>query len=282
MLRPSLFIAGMMVAASATAGSVSQCDANSIPIQIADATKIGSETTLSATRMPGSAPTFRAFAKAVTEQVAGRLSKENLCIDSTDSKKRSLLQFVDWRLFVRESEPTLVPSLDVQPSSGCRISSPWIDLAFERKPVPWVRAVVRWNQRQLIVDQAVLEGARNVPAGVAMPLNQSEFTQYSFDYSHLRTGNKRVAGHPIEGRVPADILWLYRRSWQSTTVPFGSLAMSAMDHAVETGAERYTKLVIALIDRCFASDGAEIQYKSILDVADLISLEQYKIVTPIR
>ena len=52
-----------------------------------------------------------------------------------------------------------------------------------------------------------------------------------------------------------------------------------MDTAIEKGAERYTKLVIALIDRCLASGEVDVHYSSILDVSDLISLEQYKIDT---
>ena len=51
---------------------------------------------------------------------------------------------------------------------------------------------------------------------------------------------------------------------------------------MKQNAEGYTKLVTALIDRCFASDGTAIHYNNILDVADLISLKQYKIDTPIR
>jgi hypothetical protein len=46
-----------------------------------------------------------------------------------------------------------------------------------------------------------------------------------------------------------------------------------MDKVTEKGAEGYTKLVIALIDRCFASDRAYLHYNSILDATDLISLE---------
>jgi hypothetical protein len=54
-----------------------------------------------------------------------------------------------------------------------------------------------------------------------------------------------------------------------------------MRKAMEMGAEGYTKIVIALIDRCFESDGSDIHYGSILDVADLVPLKQYIIATPI-
>jgi hypothetical protein len=54
------------------------------------------------------------------------------------------------------------------------------------------------------------------------------------------------------------------------------LAVSVM--AVSASAASYTKLILALIDRCLASNnGVNFQYKSILDVADLIPPKQYKI-----
>lgn len=282
MLRFSLLMAGVMVASTSTAGSVSQCPVDTVPIQMTNEIRSDPIATLSTADMR-SEPHFRAFVTAVTEHVAARLSKEKLCINSAESKKRSLLQFVKWPLATSGNEPLApVPSLDARPSGGCRISSPWIDLAFERRPVPWIRGVVRWNQRQLLADQAVLAGVRNVPAGVAMPLKRKEFNQFA-DVEYANTELLREpAVKPIEARVPPDLLWLFRRSWQSTLAPFSGGAGNAMNNAMKKNAEGYTQFVIALIDRCFASDGAEIHYNSILDAADLISLEQYKISTPIR
>lgn len=281
MLRFPFFMASVMAACICNAGGVSPCPVDTVPIQIVDEKSSDPETTLSAARISDSIPHFRAFVTAVTEHVAARLAKDKLCIDSAEGKKRSLLQFVNWRLYVQENEPTLVPSLDARPSGGCRISSPWIDLAFERKPVPWVRAVVRWNERQLLVDQAMLEGARNVPAGVAMPLKRGEFMHFADEYTRSVVLHE-PAVKPIEERVPPDLLWLFSRAWQTTKAPFDGYAARAMDHAMKQNAEGYTKLVTALVDRCFASDGTAIRYNNILDVADLISLKQYKIDTPIR
>jgi hypothetical protein len=58
----------------------------------------------------------------------------------------------------------------------------------------------------------------------------------------------------------------------------------AMREAREKGAEGYTKLVISLIDRCFAADESKrtnLRYASILDVADPVLLEQYRIDMPV-
>jgi len=178
MLRFSLFLASMMAASTSTAGGGSQCPVDTVPIQIVNEIRSGPEAILSTAKTSDSNPHFGAFVTAVTEHVAARLARDKLCIDSANSKKRSLLQFkkrsllqfVNWPLDTSGNEPLApVPSLlDARPSDGCRISSPWIDLAFERRPVPWIRAVVRWNQRQLLADQAMLAGARNVSAGRAM------------------------------------------------------------------------------------------------------------------
>lgn len=282
MLRLFLLMAGVMAVNTSTAGGVSSCPVDTVPIQIVSEEGRGSVTTLSAAELSDSSPQFRAFVKAVTEHVAARLARDKLCMASAESKQRSLLEFVNLPLIPRRDEPRApAPSLDARPSVGCRISSPWLDLAVERKPLPSIRGVVRWNQRQLLADQAVLAGAQNVPPGVAKPLMNREVGHFVGEYMNSELLHE-PAVRPIEERVPPDLLWLLRRAWQSTRGPFLGYVSGALNKATEKGADGYTKLVIALIDRCLASDGAEIHYSSILDVADLIPLEQYKIDTPIR
>ncbi len=283
MLQLSLLMAGVTAADASTAGGVSQCPADRFPIQITNEFKSGSKTTLSAADLP-SEPYFRAFVTAVTEHVAARFAKDKLCIDSAENKKRSLLQFVNLPLATVESQPLAsLPSLDAPSVDGCRISSPWIDLVFERKPVPWIHVVVRWNKRQFLADQAVLAGARNVSPGVTMPVMSSQFGDFAQEYVNselLRSPEiRKLAAEQNDARIPPDLLWLFRKSWQSTRGPFAGSASAAMKKAIQKNAEHYTQLVIAVIDRCFASEGATIHYDSILDVADLISLEQYKITT---
>jgi hypothetical protein len=292
MFRIFLFMVGVMAVGTGTAKNVLPCPGNTVPIQIMTPGHSG-DRIISAAEISESLPHFRAFVTAVTEHVAARLTKNDLCINSAESMEsmrsaasdnRSLLQFVRWPLFLRRDY--LVPAM---PSTGwyggtlCRISSPWIDLAVERKPVPRIVGIVRWNERQLLADQAVLAGAKNVPLGVAMPLSSGDRGHFIGEYERTEIGTiMRPAPKPIEERVPPDILWLLRRSWQSTLSPFIGNVRDAMDNATKKGAESYTKLVLTLIDRCFASDEVNFRYNSILDVADPVLLKQYKIDTPIR
>jgi len=309
MVRYSFLLAAIMMASSATAG---ECPAEAVPIQIIEGVGYdsfpnhdfiltledgtvkdvshngGRNNEFAFSAFKNANPHFSYFVKTVTKHVADRLGKENLCINNHDSRKRSLLQFVNWRLFIgREKLLTSVPSIDRidnNLSGSCRVVSPWIDIVIGRSPVPWVRGVVRWNQRQLLADQAILDGASNVPPGVAMPLTQREFFHFAFEYADSEIDHVPATAKlkPIAARVPADLMWLFRRAVQTTRWPFDSEAMVTMRKATEKSTEKYTALTIALIDRCFASDGEELHYSSILDAADLISLKQYKIDTPFR
>jgi hypothetical protein len=287
-----LFMVGVMAVGTGTAKDVLPCPVDTAPIQIMTPGH-SDDRIVSAAEIPESLPHFRAFVTAVTEHVAARLAKNDLCINSAENvenmrsaarENRSLLQFVRWPLFMNGEY--LVPamiSFGGRAPPSCRISSPWIDLVVDRKPVPSIRGIVRWNERQLLADQAVLAGAKNVPLGVAMPLSSGDRGHFIGEYERTEIGTiMRPAPKPIEERVPPDILWLLRRSWQSTLSPFIGSVRYAMDNATKKGAEGYTKLVLTLIDRCFASDGVSFRYNSILDAADLIPLEQYKIDTPIR
>jgi len=313
MVRYSFLLAAIMMASSATAG---ECPAEAVPIQIIEGVGYdsfpnhdfiltledgtvkdvshngGRNNEFAFSAFKNANPHFSYFVKTVTKHVADRLGKENLCINNHDSRKRSLLQFVNWRLFIgREKLLTSVPSIDRidnNLSGSCRVVSPWIDIVIGRSPVPWVRGVVRWNQRQLLADQAILDGASNVPPGVAKPLADRELYRVTFEYMDADIDHTPAAAKlkPLDVRVPADLLWLFRLAVQTTRWPFDTTAMNELDKSMaivmEKGSKSYTALTMALIDRCLASEGENLHYSSILDAADLISLKQYKIDTPVR
>jgi hypothetical protein len=292
MLRFFLFMVGVMTVGTSAAGEVSPCSYE-VPIQIIVPSTNGFKIKTSAAEVDPEH--FRAFVTAVTKHINSRLTRDKFCITSAKNMEnigiageehRSLLQFVRWPLFM-DSE-YIVP---LQPYTGwhgdtiCRLSSPWMDLTIERKPVPQIVGIFRWNERQLLADQAVLAGAKNVPLNMAMPLMPSELGHFMSEYEHadeeLFYSRKlgKPAPKPIEERVPPDLLWLLRPSGGGGRRPFIGHVTGAMDKAAEKSAKGYTKLVLALIDRCFAAPSGKenLHYTNILDAADLIPLEQYKI-----
>jgi hypothetical protein len=316
-----LFMTSVMAASTGFAEDVSPCPGDTVPIMIMTPGHGDSRIKSSAAEIPDSLPHFRAFVTAVTEHIAARLAKDKLCIKSAERMeimknmeniknmeimeimeimksmeimkrherdKHSLLQFVHWPLAIHGDffVPTPPPPTTGGVPVDCWISSPWIDLVVMRRPVPSIRSVIRWNERQLLVDQALLAGAHNAPRSMPMPLESAEYGYFAREYEESELW-KRPAAKPIEERVPSDILWLFRRSgFNERAGPFfGVSASTGMHRATEKGAEGYTKLVLALIDRCFAPSEAKrtiLYYSNILDAADLIPLERYKIDMPIR
>jgi len=302
-LRFVIFLAGVMTVGTGSAEGVSPCPVDSIPIQIVGWPHYGDtgyspRITLSAndSKMSNYRHVFPIFISTVTKHVAAQMGREKLCLDSAYSKERSLLQFLLMPFVPYGDRPlTPQPSLDVSPSGGCMISSPWIDLVIERKPVPWIRGIVRWNERQFLADQAMLDGIQNVPLGVAKQLTHSELHDIASELRHIVVKDENhlrhhPTGKPIEEIVPTDILWkVSRTGWRTRAraeSPISveeSLAVFISQGVAEDKVEEgYIKLVLALVDRCFDSDGEALRYNSILDASELISLEQYKIAKPFR
>ncbi|MDR2689615.1 MAG: hypothetical protein LBB76_07645 [Azoarcus sp.] len=259
-LRLFLFLASVVAVDASAAEDVPPCP-DSVPIQIMIP---GDEIRLSAAEIPASLAHFRAFVDTVSKHIDARMIGDKLCINRAKDmrhaewEKRSLFQFVYWPLFMNNEYlvPMLSPPTGGQPLN-CRIYSPWIDLAIERredepstrglwKPVPQILAIVRWNERQLLADQAVLAGVKNVPLSKAMPLSPRQLGYFITEYERSDLLGQ-AAAKPIEERIPPDLLWLLRRSQQGT--PFTNSVHDAMGKVTEK--EGYTKLVLALIDRCF-------------------------------
>jgi len=253
-------------------------DVDTIPIQIVGSGGGGEVTTLYADKIHDFPLGFVAFVTEVTEHIAAKLRQEKICLNSSESRERSLLQFATFP--IDTYDPVSVPRLTkVQPSDVCQITSPWMDLIIERKPVPVVRGIFRYNERQLLADQAMLAGAKNVPPGVAIPMTMVQLIRYSnLGYKHLYS----ESGHQPpeigdEEWVPPDILWLVSH----TEFSAGASTGETMRVAMAISSKSYTKIVTTLIDRCFEPDGEDIQYNSILDVDDPALLKEYKIDMPV-
>ena len=306
-----LFLAGVMTASASAAENVSPCPGDALPIQITNPggspiklTPGGSEITFirpgvpdakrPVAELPHYLQHFSALVTAVTEHVAARLVRDQLCIRAGSAEKmhtdewrtRSWFQFVYWPLFM--SHEYIVPAMDSSGASlfpSCRISSPWMDLIVDRSPVPLIRGIVYLNERQLLADQAALAGVRHVPpGGRAMPPKPNELGRFMADYEYSEIRREPTA-KPVEERVPPDILWLLRYSSQSTIMPFVGFVNEAIDNATRKSVPGYTQLVLTLIDRCFdssASGRVDLHYDIILDVADPGLLDLYKIDTPRR
>ena len=200
MMIRSLFLMFMMMMAgtslvgcdSQNAKSVEPCPMGEVPVQMIRI-RADPVTPLSEARIESTVPGFSVFATTIIDHLAVKLARENLCLKSDESRERSLIQFAPRPGNSGRDPLASVPPLSGRSSGVCRITSPWMELVVERKPVPSVRAIFIYSVRQLLADQAVLAGARDVPPGVAMPLSYEEFRRYVKEYTL-----SEVSGEPAE------------------------------------------------------------------------------------
>jgi len=132
----------MLTVGTSLAKDLTPCPVDMLPIQIIRADGYEEVTTLSDAKDYDSPPGFAVFVRSVTEHLHIKLAQENLCLSRNESKESSLLQFVSWAVtHSEERSPAIVPPLEARPYSVCRITSPWLDLAIERKPEPVIRGI---------------------------------------------------------------------------------------------------------------------------------------------
>lgn len=180
------------------------------------------------------------------------------------------------------SMPAMVPLTD---EFSCHLDTPWVQLSITRPPNVHVQAVFIWNERQFLIDQYLLAGGKLLPAGQSNSVEASVFDEFVRDYTDTillapTPEAKSVAQNSISERLPPEILWLFRQAWQSTRGPFFGQVDAALHTTVEQAAAGYLEITKGLIERCSTSQKMNERYESILELAEILPLERYKIRQP--
>jgi len=270
MNRFFLSLIGFVVVCASGVAYASACNESTISIQISDEIRGPRVTSLSKVSDPG----YQEFARTITSHVERLLQEGGGC--SGKESNDSNLVFVRSPLVQSRPVEPLPSSSGESAFNGCRLSSPWVDFEFDNSSVPKARGVIRWSQRQLLIDQALIAGDIKIADAGTAALSDGEFERYTRAYVHSEIYRKPSATL-LDSPIPPDILWLFRHSWQSTRGPFSLGVMGAMDNLMERGAERYADLVVRLIDQCVSSGQGELRYESILDLKGAVPLDKYKI-----
>lgn len=279
-----IFIASLLINVLAIKSTYSQqsCPKVQTSIQIIDETgwKWLSGTSIDTLR---DSP-FKNYVTILSQQVSAKIDGMAQCQGDLKSSPEVKLFFVYRPLFTYTGAPIVAPfNLEPTQSNGSRhLDSPWVKLTFNRSPRLVVRAVFLWNERQFLMDQALMSGIRASPTNPLVPIDEPIFEQFVQDYTDsvllVPSPEARLAGQAsISKRLPPEILWLFRNAWQTTRAPFSGRVASALVFVLERGASGYTELTKTLVDQFFASAKTEIRYESVLDLKDLFTFEQYRI-----
>jgi hypothetical protein len=138
-----------------------------------------------------------------------------------------------------------------------------------------ISGVIFWNERQILQDQALLSNNTKQGGAPRSALPRDEFERLADYYAEYNfrpgPGDQRKSTQ----QIPADLLWLFRRSPQSTRGPFSVAAQSTMQEIAKSEAAYYSKLTLALLDQCLKQPGERIRYDSIREAGRLVELQRH-------
>jgi hypothetical protein len=177
------------------------------------------------------------------------------------------------------------------------LDSPWVKLTIDKLPKPMVRAAFIWNDRQFLLDQALLSGARADPSKPLLPIDRDTYKKFVEDYyesvemAPLREAfaensnsaenmtrrleeSQAAALSQISQRLPADIIWLSRHIRFGGDPPVGH---NRMDETINQEITAYINLSKVLIDIRFSSIQTNQNYQSIFDLKDVLNINKYRI-----
>lgn len=198
--------------------------------------------------------------------------------------KKSELRFVHRPL-------TDVDAAEGQPSALAResaladslmLDSPWLQVSASSEGDRALLITVLWDERQLLIDQASLASDEPLPPSPRTPLSPLALDVMTDSYvrSVLRVGSpeERQAGlEAVSRQIPPDLLWLFRKSWQSTRGPFSDAVDSALRTALKRAAPGFGALVKAVLGEHMRNPGRRLHFKSILEVKELFDVGQYRL-----
>ncbi|MCC3513929.1 MAG: hypothetical protein JGK29_34670 [Microcoleus sp. PH2017_17_BER_D_A] len=222
---------------------------------------------------------FKNYVTTISKHISAKIDEISQCHGDLKSSPEVKLFFVYRRLV--KTAPLAPFNLERTESNDARhLDSPWVKLTFSRSPTLIVRAVFLWNERQFLFDQALMSGIRASPTNPLLPIDEPIFKQFAQDYTDSVLLAPSPEAQPaalasISKRLPPEIFWLFRNTWQTTLIPFYMSVARAFELAVGKAAIGYTDLTKALVDQFFASEATEIRYESLLDLKDFAKEKNY-------
>jgi hypothetical protein len=272
-----VFIAGLLIIMFSIQNtySVGSCHKQS-SIKIVDETN-ESDIQPKSTRT-GENSSFQNYVNTISRYTFNKIDEIGQCRGDLNSDPQVELVFV-----YRPLESNGITPLDFKQmkSSDTRyLDSPWVKLSITKSNKFIVRAVFIWNQRQFLLDQAVLSGAQVSSASTLLPLDNHVFTQYLRDYrkyvfSASSDEAKSIGRANLSKQLPADIMWLLNHSgnFDGRFLFMNGIGLVFRQQQVS----EYIDLTKELLNRRFTSLQAEQQYDSILDLKDVYDIDKYRI-----
>jgi hypothetical protein len=159
------------------------------------------------------------------------------------------------------------------------LDSPWVKLSINKLPKLVVRVAFIWNERQFLFDQALMAGAKVSSIKPLLPLDENLSYRYGEDYGksviRARSEERATAQVSIEKRVPADLLWGFRKGTQGGRG--GDFPDYPVIETVNLVFDKYVDITKALLNRRFTSERIEQNYSSVLTLRNIYNIDLYRV-----
>jgi hypothetical protein len=217
---------------------------------------------------------FQNYVNTISKYVFAKIDKIAQC--QGDSRENPQVELV----FVYR--PAISSGIDPYNDSPTKfwdnrsLDSPWVKLALDKSSKHNVRAVFVWNERQFILDQAVIKAGHVLDTKPLLPIDLETFEKWAVEYTSAELNKRDEIAKKIQ--LPADLRWVFKYVHSS---PLGGgpkeASMSSLRTVVDGEHFGYTELVKIVLDGLFAESKSDIGYDSILDLKDVFNLDRYRI-----
>jgi hypothetical protein len=217
---------------------------------------------------------FKTYVKTISKHVFAKIDKMGQCRGNSQENPQVELVFI-----YRPAISSGIAPYNDSPTKFWNdryLDSPWVKLALDKSPRLKVRAVFVWNERQFLLDQAVIKAKHVSDTKPLLPIYRETVEEWAWEYTFAERNEKVKVAKKLQ--LPADILWLFKYIYMNNLgdgpreVPMTGL--SSIANGEKLG---YTDLVGVILDRFFAESKTDIRYDSILDLKDVFNLDRYRI-----
>jgi hypothetical protein len=244
-------------------------------------------------------PHFKNYVNTISQYVFAKIDKMGQCQGNLQEDRRPQVELVFvYRPLISQGIAPFNFEQTKSPQTQY-LDSPWVKLTIDKLPKPMVRAAFIWNERQFLLDQALLSGARADTSKPLLPIDRDMYKKFIEDYKEsvemapLREAfsensnsadnmsrrlqeSKTAALSQISQRLPADIIWLSRHIRFGGDPPVGNNPMDETE-TINQEITAYINLSKVLIDSRFLSTQAKQYYQSIFDLKDVLNIDKYRI-----
>jgi hypothetical protein len=214
---------------------------------------------------------FKNYVNTISRYIFTKIDKMGQC-DNTSENPQVQLVFV-YRPAISRGIAPYNDSIPTKSQDNRYLDSPWVKLSLDKSPQHNVRGVFVWNERQFLLDQALIFGWRISDTKPLLPIDLETFDRWQESY---RTGSPNKEANLFK-QLPPDIQWLFKYGWISSLGDSGESAIHGLQIIITSEKLGYIDLTKKLIDSLFDSSKTEIRYDNVLDFKDIFNIDKYQI-----